>query len=112
VREKQKERNRDVMMEAWRIRRKAAIQYACPVKHIDFSECMKMAWELVKTTEKFFNIWKIIKCKPGAPRSVRQTRIKAALNEWHPDRFHGATRRVLEFSNSITRELISLMNAA
>ena len=71
-----------------------------------------MAWELIKVTQEPLNIWKIIKCKRCAPRSVRQTRIKAALNQWHPDRFFGATNRVQEFSNRITRELISLMKAA
>jgi hypothetical protein len=112
VRQKQRERNRDVLLEAWRIRRRAALQLGCPMMEIDFSECLKMAWELVKMTEKSIDIWKIINCKPSAKRSVRQTRIKAALNEWHPDRFHEATERVLKFSNRITRELICLKKAA
>lgn len=112
VRRNQRERNRDVLLEAWRIRRKAAVQYACPVKQIDFSECMKMAWELIKVTEEPLNVWKFINCKPRASRVVRQSKIRAALNEWHPDRFYGATKRVLEFSNRVTRELISLRNAA
>ncbi len=105
-------RNRDVMTEAWRIRRKAAVQYACPLMLIDFSACMKMAWQLIKVTEEPLNIWKFINCKRRASRAVMQSKIRAALNEWHPDRFYGATNRVQEFSNRITRELIDLKNAA
>jgi len=112
VRKNQREKNRDVLLEAWRIRRKAAIQHACPVMQIIFSECMKMAWQLIKVTEKPLDIWKFINCKRRASRAIRQSKIRAALNEWHPDRFYGATRRVVEFSTRVTRELISLRNAA
>jgi hypothetical protein len=99
---------REVMKEAWRNRRRSAAHLECKVSEVVFSDCLKMAWQLVKESAKKINIAKLLGFKKNMPNDIKRKIVGDALKQWHPDFFHGATERILRYATAVTRELLML----